>query len=258
MIRRFNLLMTLVVVSTIAHASLSGMVRVEKNVGFPEVTRWGRNSLEIMKAMLWDPDTTSALTESSPWVAQKMLARMNRGNVLEIGAGPGWTLTDWVAQECGKDRYFNRFDIVECNPEFYKILQRRYTGLRKVHLYNAFFDEDWMPSRKRNKKVLYDTIIATLPFTRLPNEAIESILKRALELLKPGGKFIYIKLWGSTQYGKVKAFFKSLVDSDSKAPEEYDQKLNIFNSWLKRNFEVEEFLAKRNIPPLWVGIATKQ
>lgn len=197
------------------------------------IKKWGKHSYEIFKEMIAHPQTTSAIIESSPWVAREMVRHMQP--------------------------YVTRFDIVECNDLFFNNLTGMYSGYEKVHLSKSFFNKKWKPKGRKSFLGQYDVIVATLPFTRLDDEAIEEILERSYQLLKTGGKFMCIYLLWSRTRVKLEATIQDWWFGNSEnARQRAEAKLGLLDDWLHDNFDCTSRLVKRNLPPIYVHVGTKK
>jgi phospholipid N-methyltransferase len=215
----------------------------------------------------------SAFSASSPWVVQTVLSHVKFGDTLEIGAGTG-TITEPLLEELLKNTTHSqriRFHVVELNSRFYETLELKIINLltdghypvdididADVSLYNEDFVL-WQPANIAADSAyhLYDTIVSTLPITRLPLSVVKEALTKVNRLIKPGGVFIYVSLLGARSLGYLIGYIKAIFCH----PEgwyKYKKKLAFIDQWLKENFDQEEVVVWRNFTPMRVYWAIKK
>lgn len=217
----------------------------------------------IVVSCLKHPTQVAAFSASSPWVVDTILRHVKPGNVLEVGAGAG-TISLPLLERCQGHRY----DGVELCPELFDKLQTKVALLRmpeeRLLAWGQIFVAQgdfihWVPEGVGEEQMngFYDTIVSTVPITRLPREAMEAILTKVNRLLKPGGVFIYVSLAGARSFGHWLGFVKTLFCHPA-SWRAYKKKLKFIDSWLKENFDQEEVLVWRNVTPMRVYLATKK
>ncbi len=243
-----------------------------------ELLAYLRDSGSILVSFLKKPTEVAALTSSSPWVVKTILGHVQPGNILEIGAGAGAISGPLVKRLFLAEDTACRFDAVELQQDLFGILAEKVAEVygdkhrffflnkekdkmsigSKIFLYKANF-VGWEPELldTKNADGFYDTIISTVPMTRLPIEVMEQILVKVNKLLKPGGVFIYVSLFGARSLGTWLNFVKSLC-CDTGDAREYEQKLDFIDNWVADNFEKNEVVVWSNITPMRVYWAVKK
>lgn len=108
--------------------------------------------------------------------------------VLEVGSGTG-SLTHSIVRRL---RPQDRLDLVEINPSFRKVLQRRFVdvpgGPETTLLQDDIFSFE--PSEP------YDVIVSSLPILNFPADKVEELFDLYLtKLLRPEGTLAYYDYW---------------------------------------------------------------
>lgn len=212
-----------------------------------------KHNIDIIKAMIQEPQKVSAFAASSPWTVDELtrfITPSTRQRILELGFGPGNVTRQILSTKNAK----SRFDGLEILPEFFDttksdlISENLLDSESFLHLTSA---DSWEPSDYKNKPQ-YDLVISTIPFIRLPNDVVEGIIKNTAKHLKPGGTFSFITYCFSRSLGHCK------ISSDDRL--EYLEKLELFDSLLNEYFEEEhkEELVLRNLPPTYVYHYTRK
>lgn len=197
---------------------------------FRDMCRYTRDNCQIVCKAVRHPTQISAFTASSPWLVRQIIQPMAQTpknaklNILELGFGFG-TVTDEIIPLMVSE---DRFDGVELNKEWCEQVQARYPSkdFDDVHFYAGGFESWQCPLGESN---VYDIIICTLPFTRLPTALVEQCLTKINALLKPGGRFVYITLIGARTYGKVSS-------ACGRQSADYARKMSLLDSWSTANF----------------------
>lgn len=235
-----------------------------------ELTDFFRDTWFIWKESITNRRIVSALSASSPDAVKTILQGANirpESNVLEIGSGTGTVtkplarlLFDKKDKQVGSSPQVNqhgRLDAVEYLEKFFMVLKEQLQDFQDlpVNLYHADFTL-WKPADGQDTTELYDAIIATIPFTQLPQEMLEAILNKALPMLKQGGRFVFISLVGARTLGdwitKTKKFFGNKNNFT-----EHQAKLTFMDNWLDEHFVKSQKLVWFNLPPMWVYTAVK-
>lgn len=230
---------------------------------FDDMLRYFKDSGSIIWSCLKNPTEVAAFTASSPWVVREILSHVQAGNVLEVGAGAGSISVPLLKQCRGR-----RYDGVEICPELFSDLRshvallqmpgKRSISWPTIHLYNEDFVR-WLPEGidELQANGFYDTVVSTVPITRLPAEVMQAILIKVNRLLKPGGVFIYVSLAGARSFGHWLGFFKALF-GQPESWQQYQGKLKFIDTWIQENFDQNEVLVWRNITPMRVYWAVKK
>ncbi len=119
-------------------------------------------------------------------------------SILELGPGTG-TFTERILPELGEE---DRFDVVELNNYFYKMLRRRFRDNRTVRL----FHKDFLAFQSDHK---YDFVLSSLPYERISASVTRLLWEHKLSLCKPGSYIIYYKYVNFNHFRS--RFEKSLV-----------------------------------------------
>jgi phosphatidylethanolamine/phosphatidyl-N-methylethanolamine N-methyltransferase len=132
-----------------------------------------------------------AVAPSSVFLAHDMTEPMRKAlrkspkpiRVLELGPGTGPITRDIVSLLRPDDK----LDIVEIDPQFYKIINKKYNRAN-IDVYNLNvldFDPGYT----------YDFILSSIPYDQLPQEVSTEIWKKQLDMLKPNAFFTYFKYY---------------------------------------------------------------
>lgn len=164
--------------------------------------------IQFLSIALRNMKTVGTICPSSPMLSRALAAAAIEATspkrVLEVGPGTGP-----VTKEILKSmRRGDVLDIVELSSEFcgdleLKILApwRRRGGEGKVQLHNASIEDVALELGS------YDCVVCGLPFNNFEWELVESIMRRMLDLLRPGGELSYFCYFGAN------AVKRTLVDS---------------------------------------------
>ncbi|MEX2656850.1 MAG: hypothetical protein WD272_04985, partial [Balneolales bacterium] len=101
----------------------------------------------------------------------------------------------------GKD---DRFDVVELNDYFYKILRRRFQSNDSIRLHH----KDFLSFQSEYK---YDFILSSLPYEGISAPVTRMLWKHKLSLCNPGSFIIYYKYVNFNRFRS--RFEKNLVRS---------------------------------------------
>jgi phosphatidylethanolamine/phosphatidyl-N-methylethanolamine N-methyltransferase len=146
-----------------------------------------------------EPRATGAVAPSGKILAHLLTepvrtrAGGNPLDVLEVGAGTGPVTRALIASlSVG-----SRLDIVEANPRFVERLRHLVRthpclaqGVESVGVHEAYM-EQWETPRR------YDVIVSGLPFANFAPEQVDALMRRYLELLRPGGVLTYFAYRGT-------------------------------------------------------------
>ncbi|MCS5489552.1 class I SAM-dependent methyltransferase [Algoriphagus limi] len=130
--------------------------------------------------------TTGALTFSSKALVRKMVSQADLKGaklIVEMGGGDG-SITQGIVDEMDSSTELLVFEI---NPSFCEAMEKQFPQ-DNVHIINASADE--LNTYLKGRKV--DFIFSSLPFSLIPKEVVDSILKQANSALEEGGAFIQI------------------------------------------------------------------
>lgn len=132
----------------------------------------------------------NGVTVGALWPSSKQLSRalvdpafdapFGPLRILEVGAGIGPVTAELVDRLRPEDT----LDVVELNPKFYELLQKRFeNAIIGPTLHNANILEFESPIR-------YHHIISGLPLANFPSEMVAAIYQKFFDLLEPGGDLI--------------------------------------------------------------------
>lgn len=134
------------------------------------------------------PRTVGAVLPSTTYLAKKMTGDIDfkkASYIIELGPGTG-VFTDHLL---AKRREKTVILIIEYNREFYKQLVQRYKDEKNLIIINGSA-ENLGKYMKAYRIPHADFIVSGLPFSSLPKEMSNSILKSAQDALRDGGKFV--------------------------------------------------------------------
>lgn len=144
--------------------------------------------LNFIRNFIKNPKYTGAIAPSGKDLTQKMLEDIDfkTCNILvEYGAGTG-VFTEKIIKEKNDDSLFLVFEV---NQEFFKNLKNLYGDKKNVILINDNVENiEFYLDKFGIRKV--DYIISGLPFTSLPINISEKILKTSAKILNQKGYFI--------------------------------------------------------------------
>jgi phospholipid N-methyltransferase len=152
----------------------------------PEITNGSglREHVLLFTRFLRSPRTVGAVAPSSLAVAQAIAGILPDAGplrVVELGPGTG-ALTGSIMDRLAPA---DRFLAIDIDPEFVNQLHSRWPKLECV-LGSA---EDLYRIATERRMAPVDHIISGLPFSTLPTEMTERILRSVAQTLRPGGTF---------------------------------------------------------------------
>jgi len=134
----------------------------------------------FVKQAILQPRQTSSLVPSSKYLAQAMAAHVGpeTGKVVEFGPGTG-KITKAILERGVAPADLTLFEM---NPDFAKVLHKRYHGLR-VEVTGAqnvaqYFGKD------------VGAVVSGLPLLSIPRPVRHAIVQGAFNVLRPGGIFV--------------------------------------------------------------------
>jgi len=143
--------------------------------------------IDFLKNTLRNLRTTGTITRSSKYLSKTMLSYIQfdkAKTIVELGPGDG-IFTRYILKKMKADSRLIAFEI---NEDFLEHL--------KLSIEDPSFElvsdsAEHMTEILRTKGVeTADYIISGMPFTILPDDLVQVIIKSCYDLLKPGGKFI--------------------------------------------------------------------
>lgn len=192
----------------------------------------------FIRQLLSGAADVGALLPCSRFSGRAMVSELERrqgpANILEVGSGTGPITAEIVkVMEPG-----DRLTVCDLNPEFMDFLRQRFETEPDFAAVRERVSFRTMSVTELNEPEPFDYIISTLPFTRLPIELTEGILKQYRQMLKPDGVLSYI------EYAWLRKLKQTLVG--------YDQSVSTLIDPLLAQHEFRRDTILRNVPPAWV------
>lgn len=158
--------------------------------------------LNFIKEFIKNPKYIGAVAPSSKYLAEKMIEDINFDNIkciIEYGPGTGVITEKIIARK----REDTLLIVIESNKEFCENLSKIYSCKRNVIIVNDGAENIKKYIDERGIKEV-DYVVSGLPFTSLPKNISNEILKNTREILNNNGIFI------TFQYSLIK---KNLLKS---------------------------------------------
>lgn len=141
-----------------------------------------KDTLLFLRSWLSEPRRVGAIAPSSETLAEMMTRDITpaTGRILELGPGTG----AFTAKLLERGVRPEDLTLVEYGPEFARLLQSRFPGVRVVRMDAAqlrgsgLFDHE-----------LAGAVISGLPLIGMPPRKVMAILGGAFDCLRPGGAF---------------------------------------------------------------------
>ncbi len=188
-------------------------------------------SLSYLRNLIRDPNIAS-ITPTSRFGIERVCTKMDFANtsaVVEYGPATG-VFTKYLLAHLPANA---KLVAIDTNEHFLKILRERIADPRLSIVHDSAENVRDICARAGIERVNY--VISGIPFTMLPDEVADRIVKATHDLLTDGGKFL------------VYQFLK---------PE--GQATPGIHRYLPRHFgKIRKEAEWLNIPPLWVYEATK-
>ena len=151
-----------------------------------------------MYQFLGEPKTIGSIFPSSKFLADKILSYIDFNKkelvIIEYGPGTGPFTTEIVKQLKPTDRLI----VIEINNKFAKNLQEKYKDHKNISIYeDSVANTSIILEKEKLKKV--DYIISGIPFSSIPKEITDDILKCAQKVMQENTLFL------TFQYSKFKA-----------------------------------------------------
>lgn len=167
---------------------------------------------------------TGAVAPSSAFLVKEMIESLKQNRksnhspvrILELGPGTG-VITKEIIRLM---RPGDHLDIVELDPDFYKLIRKKYTSDNiAVHGLNVLDFE-------HNDG--YDFIISSIPYDQIPSDITKSIWKKKLAMTTEGGRISYYKYY---KFNYIRCRYEWMIN---------------------RKYLTREKLVLRNMPPAMV------
>jgi phospholipid N-methyltransferase len=156
-----------------------------------------KEKIEFMYQFLGEPKTIGSIFPSSKFLADKILSYIDFSEeglvIIEYGPGTGPFTTEIVKQLKPTDRLI----VIEINNKFAKNLQEKYKDYKNISIYeDSVANTSIILEKEKLKKV--DYIISGIPFSSIPKEITDDILKCAQNVMQENTLFL------TFQYSKLK------------------------------------------------------
>ena len=150
-----------------------------------------------MYQFLGEPKTIGSIFPSSKFLADKILSYIDFSEeelvIIEYGPGTGPFTREIVKQLKPTDRLI----VIEINNKFAKNLQEKYKDYKNISIYeDSVANTSIILEKEKLKKV--DYIISGIPFSSIPKEITDDILKCAQNVMQENTLFL------TFQYSKLK------------------------------------------------------
>ena len=154
--------------------------------------------LQFLSIAFRNMKTVGTICPSSPMLSKELAASAaempSPKRILEVGPGTGPVTRELLRTL----REGDVLDIVELSSEFCDDLERKVLagwrergGPGRVALHNAAIQDVELEAGS------YDCVVCGLPFNNFESGLVESIMRRMLELLRPGGELAYFAYIGA-------------------------------------------------------------
>jgi phospholipid N-methyltransferase len=159
------------------------------------------------------PRMLGSLIPSSRFLVDQILKQIDftqARTIVEYGPGVG-TMTGEILRRMNRQA---RLIAFETNPDFVSYLQAHYPG--DDFVVEARSAADVGEVLKERRIAAADYIISGIPFSTLPPEVRDAVLKSTHDALKPGGKFLVYQFSGKVlkhleqHFGEVQTEFELL------------------------------------------------
>jgi phosphatidylethanolamine/phosphatidyl-N-methylethanolamine N-methyltransferase len=154
------------------------------------------HAILFLREFFKNPRYIGAITPSSSALAKAMVGEINFEKatyIVELGPGTG----SFTKELIKKKKKQTTLILVELNDEFVKKLREKYGSIPNVHVVHGSAENLKEYLNEMNIEQA-DYIISGLPFTSLPKEGADRILRAVYNTLKMDGRFI------TFQYSLVK------------------------------------------------------
>ncbi len=158
----------------------------------------------IFRQFVMRPREIGALSRSSPALARRMAEAVRwptSGTVIEAGPGDGAITEELLAEKPDGASFL----AVEVNPEFAAALQRKLPEVRVV--LDDLLHLPRICAREGVSEV--DVVVATLPWSLLPQKRQKALLRAILDTLSPTGQFLFyiyvqaLPLWHLSSFARL-------------------------------------------------------
>jgi phospholipid N-methyltransferase len=144
-------------------------------------------ALMFFRGFLKHPGMVGWLMPSSRFVIDQVLKEVDwQSSKLIVEYGPG--LGNFTSTILKRMRSDAKLLALEINPEFVSFLQNSFTDPRLKVLDKSAADIDAILAEHGFEQA--DCVISGIPFSTIPHELRESIVRKTHSILRPGGKFL--------------------------------------------------------------------
>lgn len=191
------------------------------------------NALIFLGATLKRPQEVGAIAPSSKYLGYAISKYIeNKDNpikVIEVGPGTG-AFTKIIADKLKPQ---DQLDVVEYNPEFVKLLKKKFDSYNNVDIQCTSIT-DWKPDYG------YDFMVSSLPFNAFNADFVKLILEHYESIMNPGGIISYF------EYMLIPTLKKAIIPPDQKSD---FIKLHGFLKDFRNKYEFHTDKVFKNLPP---------
>lgn len=151
-----------------------------------------KHTLHFLKAFIRQPRKVSSIIPTANWNAHHIcntIPRNVRQFIVEYGPGTG-VITDYLLH----DRRITDdcvLYLIEQDPELALTLKEKYNHDKRVHVFTESAENIRSIIREAGT---VDHVIASIPFSTIPEEIATTIIEHTHELLKPGSEFTVFQI----------------------------------------------------------------
>ena len=160
---------------------------------------------KFISEVLKSTGTIGALSPSSSFLAEKMLKPIHFTDakcIVEFGPGTG-VFTLKLLEKMSPD---SKLLVFEINPVFHEELQTIRDNRLIVINDSAEKIDHYLTLHQMEKA---DYIVSSLPFSMIPDEVVDAILKNAFAVLAPKGKYIQFQ-YSLNALSKLKSLYSKV------------------------------------------------
>lgn len=173
------------------------------------------------------------VAQSSVFLAKQMAKYTKKlddnAKILEIGAGKG-PITKYLVDNLKPNQHL---DVVEIMPEFYAILEKKFSNKKNVSLY-------CIDILKFKNEQPYDLIICSLPFNSIEPSITEQIMDLMPKIIKKNAVFSFF------EYAYVHKIVSYFLNRKTKI--RYKKSRKLIENFIQK-YEFEHTYVYMNAPP---------
>ncbi len=143
------------------------------------------STITYLRSFFKDKNVAS-ITPSSGFLVKRVCRNMDLSEsvtIVEYGPGTG-VFSDYLVDKLPKG---SKMILIELNPDFVNVLKKKENDVLRVYEGSA---SDVDKILKKEGLSECDYIISGIPFSFIPVEVKENILRQSVKAIRPGGKFL--------------------------------------------------------------------